>query len=338
MTIPMIEKTGLLAIANLLDRQVGRSSTDHALRETGLSRKLLQGEPGYLPLSLEAVILECAARRTGERHLGALVGAQHSYSDLGWYAKHVLAAPSLLGALNRGLRALPVISPGVKVSFRISGSHIVLLYDFNLSTLNGVRHLEEGMPFLLAHLVRHFAGRDWSPDWVELPGRGDHRSGVLEEQYKAPVHFGTNCVGIAFAQKLLACRNLRATSASSDISYSDLRKLIGTAPPKSMSDMVLALLPVQLQIGDTSAEAIASRLCLGKRTLERRLQVEGESFRSLKQRFLRDRAIALLKTGDWGIDEVATALGYSEPNNFRRAFRTWTNYSPTKYLSVIDVN
>jgi len=170
MTVPMTQKAAFLPLIGLPERRCSRAVADKSLRTVGLTRHAIESEPGYLPLSLEAVMLETAARSTGERHLGLLLGTEHSCADLGWYAKYVLASPTLAGSLVRGQRALPLISPGCGVSVRRTGQHLVLSYDLNLRTLNGARQLEEGMPGLLLDLLRRFAGPGWHPDWIEMPG------------------------------------------------------------------------------------------------------------------------------------------------------------------------
>lgn len=327
----MTQKAAIAALVNALDRKVSPLVTRRALQAVGLTREALTGEPGFLPTAVEAVMLESAARIVGDRHLGLRLGAEHNYEDLGWYAAYVLAAPQLTSSVARGKRALPFISPGNYVSYRHTGAHVVLSYQFNLGALNGTRQLEEGMPGLLTDLVRRFAGADWRAEWIEMPGPAHGRDEAIEEFYGAPVHFGANAVGIALRLNILDRDNLEHPDAAGDLLIAELPRLAGLKPPVSVSDRVLTLLATQLRLGDSSIDAIAMRLAVGTRTLERQLRAEGTSFRELKQQFLRERAMTLLGTGDWSVAAVARSLGYSEPNSFSRAFTRWTGYPPSTH-------
>jgi AraC-like DNA-binding protein len=78
-------------------------------------------------------------------------------------------------------------------------------------------------------------------------------------------------------------------------------------------------------------DAVAAELGLSSRTLHRRLEEEGTSFRKLKDAVRRDAAMTRLGKGTESVAEVASALGYSEPSAFFRAFRTWTGEAPSTH-------
>ncbi len=83
--------------------------------------------------------------------------------------------------------------------------------------------------------------------------------------------------------------------------------------------------------GFPSQTTVAHRLHLTPRTLHRRLKDEGKSFRTLldevRFRLARDH----LTSGRANLDEIAYVLGYTDPANFRRAFRRWAKMSPSAY-------
>ena len=75
---------------------------------------------------------------------------------------------------------------------------------------------------------------------------------------------------------------------------------------------------------------IARQLCLSERTLRRRLTDQGVSFQSLLDGQRRNRALELLGNSKLSIEQVAFAVGFSDPHNFRRAFRRWTGAAPSE--------
>jgi len=78
-----------------------------------------------------------------------------------------------------------------------------------------------------------------------------------------------------------------------------------------------------------SLDQVAEALGLSARTLHRRLQEEGTSFREVKDALRREIALARLERSDASVAEVAAELGYSEPSAFFRAFQQWTGVAPS---------
>ena len=80
-----------------------------------------------------------------------------------------------------------------------------------------------------------------------------------------------------------------------------------------------------------SFETIARNLNMSAQTLRRRLKVEGTSYPMIKDEIRRDLAIDYLLNSNRSINDISNALGFSEPRSFTRAFKQWTEVSPSKY-------
>lgn len=78
-------------------------------------------------------------------------------------------------------------------------------------------------------------------------------------------------------------------------------------------------------------EDVAAALKLTPRTLRRRLDEEGSSFRAEQDACRQKLAAQLLTTSNMKLDELALYLGYSETPSFTRAFRRWYQMSPGMY-------
>lgn len=80
--------------------------------------------------------------------------------------------------------------------------------------------------------------------------------------------------------------------------------------------------------GRLSADQAARVLAMSKRTLVRRLAEGGTTFRELLDDTLRQRARELLDERQLNRDEMADALGFSDPTSFSRACRRWFKSMP----------
>jgi AraC-like DNA-binding protein len=87
-------------------------------------------------------------------------------------------------------------------------------------------------------------------------------------------------------------------------------------------------------VGSAREAAVAERLAMTVRTMHRRLDEAGTSFRKIRDELLRKRAEGLLRERRVPIAEVSYLLGYGEPSNFHRAFRRWTGLTPAEWRAA----
>jgi AraC-like DNA-binding protein len=91
---------------------------------------------------------------------------------------------------------------------------------------------------------------------------------------------------------------------------------------------VRAALLEGLPSGLVTMEAIARKLALSKRTLQRRIEAEGTSYQEILKETRNALARHYLEKTALPAAEIAFLLGFDEPNSFYRAFRTWTGTTP----------
>lgn len=78
-------------------------------------------------------------------------------------------------------------------------------------------------------------------------------------------------------------------------------------------------------------EQMAEAMHMTSRTLRRRLDAEGSSFRALVDEVRQALAEELLATGVIRLEEIAERLGYGEVSNFIHAFRRWKGVTPGRF-------
>ncbi len=78
--------------------------------------------------------------------------------------------------------------------------------------------------------------------------------------------------------------------------------------------------------------ARAADLCgLSKRTLQKRLQGEGQTLSGVIAELRRERAVGDLDSTDRPVSDIAARVGYADATVFSRAFKRWTGVSPQQY-------
>ncbi|UYV37965.1 AraC family transcriptional regulator [Rhodobacteraceae bacterium D3-12] len=83
-----------------------------------------------------------------------------------------------------------------------------------------------------------------------------------------------------------------------------------------------------LPAGDASVDAVCARLALSRRSLQRKLKDEGESFQSVLERTRSELSLHYLRRDDLSVQEISYLLAYRDPNSFYRAFHGWTGMTP----------
>jgi len=77
-----------------------------------------------------------------------------------------------------------------------------------------------------------------------------------------------------------------------------------------------------------SLEDVACAMGISRRTLVRKLQLQGLTFQGIKDRLRCAIAENLVREGRESIAGIADVLGFADPSSFHRAFRAWTGMTP----------
>lgn len=108
-------------------------------------------------------------------------------------------------------------------------------------------------------------------------------------------------------------------------------RLLDLHHTQSVSERLFRALLALDDSADSRAEALATRLGLGVRTLHRRLRAEGTSYRKVLTSFQMQRCVERLASPSASAKQVAFALGFSDPASFYRAFKRWTGHTVSEY-------
>jgi AraC-like DNA-binding protein len=106
------------------------------------------------------------------------------------------------------------------------------------------------------------------------------------------------------------------------------QRLADLGTPATTAKRVRAALLEGLPSGLVTMEAIARKLGSSKRTLQRRVEAEGRSYRQILRETREALARHYLEKTALPAAEISFLLGFDEPNSFYRAFRMWTGMTP----------
>lgn len=83
--------------------------------------------------------------------------------------------------------------------------------------------------------------------------------------------------------------------------------------------------------GDVSLELLARTLHMSERTLRRRLEDQGTSYKNLLDELRRELACHYVARTGESFEETGARLGFADISAFYRAFKRWTATTPAAY-------
>lgn len=175
--------------------------------------------------------------------------------------------------------------------------------------------------------------------WVELPQLPPSDCARRYERFfGVPVRRGNRpCISFAAADALRPF--LTVNESMWRVFEPDLRRRLSELDATATTvERVRAVLLELLPSNTASIEKAAERLGLSKRTLQRRLEDEGENFRALVNSTRESLARHYLGSTTMSGGEIAFLLGFEDPNSFYRAFLEWTGQTPDNARNAMRLN
>jgi AraC-like DNA-binding protein len=283
-----------------------------------------------IPIATCHALLETVIETTGEVDLGLKAGCRMSRGDAGAVDYAMSSAATLADAIRMAARYATLFNDALEIRLETHGdraairmhSQVVLpkvAADFMLSA------------FYHSHLVPELEQAPELECWVMHAAPAD--ASEYERTFApAKVCFAKPWYGFVFDQSRLQAPLHGADAKLHSVvrKYADAL-LAGLPKAQSLTEKVRTLIARELPQVQPSAECIARQLRMSSRTLSRRLEDEGTSFRALVDDLRRGLALQYLANPRLAVAEVAFLLGFSEVAAFHRAFRRWTGKTPLEH-------
>jgi len=297
------------------------------IAEAGLDPPLFADPDNTIPFTDAGRFLALCASRTCCPHLGLLMGERQGLSALGTLGLMGRHAPDLGTALRRIILFLHVHDRGAVPSLRISGDRAMVGYTIYQSEVPATLQIYDAAVAIIYRLLQELAGPGWEASEVCLCHPLPADIGPYRRVYGARLRFGAEYYGVAFAA---ACLDRPLTGAD-PVVYRQTLEEISALSALDSGDLVGQIRRVlrRLLVGgagqaETSLAEVSKLFSIHPRTLNRRLRDQGTSFKALIDGLRYEMARQLLRDTRLPAAEIASALDYSEPAAFNRAFRRWS--------------
>jgi len=242
-----------------------------------------------------------------------------------------ITAPQLGQALLRAGRFLRTVLPDLRMTIERQGDVATLCLDETRALTVDRVFAYEWLLRLVHGLAGWLVGRGIALDAVDFPYPRPAHADDYALIYTANSRFDARRLTARIAANLLELPIRRDEAA--------LQRFLDGAPGKltmlyrrdrelvtRVRDLLRGRLPEL-----PSLAAAATALQMTPRTLNRRLEEEGSSFRAIKDALRRDIALSRLAKTAQPVATLAADLGYTDPSAFYRAVVGWTGMAPGAY-------
>lgn len=328
-----VVRAGVLASLPSFLSGYPRVISERLLEGTGLDAESFASAEAVVSLRACIALLENAARETRDDGFGLALAAQLPWTDLALLGYVMLHSPTLGSALEDAARYF-ALQQSVGVLEVRCGPELTRI-SYLLEPI-GDECQRQHVEFVLALLARFCRTAPTGP-CIPIEVRFRHPTppdpSRHERCFETRVRFGQAEHMLVLPSSALHQRLRSADSALLPIlrRHADERLVREASSDHGLTEVVRRLLAETVGSGDVSLEAIARRIAVPPRSLQRHLRAAGRSFQqilsdtrlSLSMRFLEDERLSLTET--------ALVLGYSDLSAFSRAFRRWTGSTPLEF-------
>jgi len=276
-------------------------------------------------------MLDGALMLSGDPLLGLKASAKLTLGDAGVVDFVMSSAANLRASLMAAGRFMRLVNDALEFRLEIDGDRAMVRLDSNI-TVSGAAE-----DFGLCGMIRNQSAT-WPQGMLEdLDVWFRHAAPADSAPYQealGPVrlHFAAERSGFGFARSFLEqplCRSDRRLHALL-LRYAE-SSLASLPQPESVTEKVRQLVVDRLASGDFGLEEAARQLGMSSRTLGRRLADEGTTFKALVDSLRKTVALRHVAGDELALADVALQTGFTETPSFYRAFRRWTNMTPSQY-------
>jgi AraC-like DNA-binding protein len=330
---PGAARTTLATVGQIVARLLEMHGVDAPalLREQGIDPRAL-ADPGLrIPTSQWDALVRRAAPLIEDPAFGLRAARCWHPSNLGALGHAWLAAPSLRAGLALLVRYWRIIG-GRWVPALAETRHEVRFELHDPYADPVVAPVATDVTFaVVLDMCRMNCGASLRPLRVELRRARPPHHEAYAAFYGCPVQFGAPRRALVLrrgdAERPLPTSNARLALVLDRVIAEEAARLDRSDLPARCKAVLLEALPA----GALSEAAIAKRLHLSRRTLQRKLAARATSYGKLLDELRRELALRLVADSRRPLADVTFELGFSQQSALTRAFRRWTGSAPREW-------
>ncbi len=278
--------------------------------------------------SMEAAWVE-AERLTNNPCIGFEVGMSFHTSNLHAVGYAWLASATLREAMERLVRYQRLLSTASEMDLMEDADGFHLQID----PAPGIDFGDDAAFTGVINMARDLSHPEFNPMLVKMMRPEPPCARKLADFFRCPVEYNASIDQITFNVESVDEQLHRHNPALAQASEEVAREYLANMDKKDVVARARVAITNHLPDGEPSRRDVASELAMSERTLARRLSDRDYTFSSLVDEVRGQLAKEYLRQSRFSVTDVTFLLGFSDQSNFARAFKRWTDESPTEFRS-----
>lgn len=300
------------------------------LQELGIDASQLSDPDFRIPARQYDALFGCIAELTGFQNFGLRCGQlirPGHYGVVGYVVMNCHTFGEVLRQAERYQRIIGDVGHSVA---RQVGDTVELRWEPNITPVH---------PQLVEQHVAAIVSYAWWITQVRHAPLSIHFShpapDSIEEHerfFGCPVLFSQPFDGITFPLSYVDIPIPQPDPAMRELMTRHAENLLAQLSERSaFIDSIKSFLALRMAEEVPTLESVARHLDIHPRSLQRKLQEEGWTFKQLLDETRKEAAIHYIGDASVALPEIAFMLGFSEQAVFQRAFKRWTGRTPGSF-------
>jgi AraC-like DNA-binding protein len=267
------------------------------------------------------LLLEASATRSGKRDFGLRLADQRTVANLGALALLVREQPTIRKALDVMVAYIFLHSEALLLNLRERDGEVTLSLAFDIDRLVPIRQGVELGIGTLHRSLQHLFRERWKPLAICFTHAAPPKKDVYRKFFGTNVLFNQDFNGIVCASRDL---DVAVPAADAKMARHVERYLdtIAARRNTSMTASVRECIYTMLPSGLCSADTVAARLGVDRRTVHRHLAREGVTFTSIMDSVRAELVTRYIANRERPLASIAELLGFSALSAFSRWFKS----------------
>lgn len=301
------------------------------LAAEGIELDLLHLQDSRVPLAALDRVLERCIIEAGEVHFPFVVGETFAFEYLPDVETYLATSASLRDAA-KVLEWLPaLVNPMIHAKLDEASGQDMLVLRLSEEGPQRAKPYHAEMFFAsILKFVRMLAGDNAGLKALKFQHSAPSYAAKYGPFFGLPVLFDQSCDALLYEPGALDAPLGSNFPALHQQAEALVTERVARRSRQSLSEQVLAVLKREPQLLAGGLPAVADKMAIGVRTLQRRLGSEHTQYAELADRARYQLACQRIRQGD-DFEAIAEALHFSDRRSFTRAFKRWSGHTPRQF-------
>ncbi|WP_454441722.1 AraC family transcriptional regulator [Vibrio bathopelagicus] len=325
---------GTLDIALLLNTLDQRGiDIERLLNDVGLANMDWRDPNGKLTYADKLSIFSAANQSFPHDGLGLWLGEHASLSHFGVLGYALSTSQNVGEAIKSGFRYLRLNGPIFSVKLIVDAEHAVIQIENTLEVGDLLPFCNEYFLSSILSLFQELTGDALGIKALSFPYAEPSYAKLYDERFQCPVTFGHSACELRFDASVLSQTLATHDAATLKRYLTSCQSIVETLDSEHLLTNQIKTIFYQTAGNFPNIEQLADEFACSSRTLRRELVIHNSSYQTLLTEVRVELAKELLLGTTMSIDDIGERLGYSDPANFRRAFKGWLSKTPSQFRS-----